>query len=232
MDERMRAAFDKVRASEALREKTREKVTAALARRTPRRRQIRRRVVAIAAACGVLVLLAAGALRLALAPAWTISVEINPSLELSVSRSGRVVAAEGFNAEGRALAETVSLYRDYRETVAALLETDTVAGLLAEDGLLELSVIDPNPDRGAASTAALEPICAGAGGSCHQLDPDAVAEAHSCGLSYGRYQLYLALVALDPSITPEEVASSSMRALRQRPPRGERPSRGMGRVKP
>ncbi|HIV87012.1 MAG TPA: hypothetical protein H9896_02765 [Candidatus Pygmaiobacter gallistercoris] len=35
MDERMRAAFDKVRASEALREKTREKVNAALARRTP-----------------------------------------------------------------------------------------------------------------------------------------------------------------------------------------------------
>ena len=47
MDERMRAAFDKVRASEALREKTREKVNAALARRTPRRRQIRRRVVAL-----------------------------------------------------------------------------------------------------------------------------------------------------------------------------------------
>ncbi|HIV87011.1 MAG TPA: hypothetical protein H9896_02760 [Candidatus Pygmaiobacter gallistercoris] len=43
-----------------------------------------------------------------------------------------------------------------------------------------------------------------------------MAEAHSCGLSYGRYQLYLALVALDPSITPEEVAGSSMRALRQR----------------
>ena len=134
----------------------------------------------------------------------------------TAARTACTVAAEGFNAEGRALAETVSLYRDYRETVAALLETDTVAGLLAEGGLLELSVIDPDPDRGAASTAALEPICAGAGGSCHQLDPDAVAEAHSCGLSYGRYQLYLALVALDPSITPEEVAGSSMRALRQR----------------
>ena len=163
----------------------------------------------------------------------------------TAARTACTVAAEGFNAEGRALAETVSLYRDYRETVAALLETDTVAGLLAEGGLLELSVIDPNPDRGAASTAALEPICAGAGGSCHQLDPDAVAEAHSCGLSYGRYQLrrprpldhpgrggrQLDAGTATAACRPRRTAAGE-RTAERRTSRGERSPQGMGRVAP
>ena len=40
--------------------------------------------------------------------------------------------------------------------------------------------------------------------------------AHEAGLSYGKYQAFLALQALDPSVTAEEVQGMTMRELRDR----------------
>ena len=41
-------------------------------------------------------------------------------------------------------------------------------------------------------------------------------EAGELGLSWGKYQAFLALQALDPSVTPQEVRDMSMREIRDR----------------
>ncbi len=42
-------------------------------------------------------------------PVSYISIDVNPSIELSLNRFGRVVSATAFNAEGRKILETLSL---------------------------------------------------------------------------------------------------------------------------
>ena len=84
MDERLREAFDEVRADEALKERTR----AFLADKTAKRR--RRPVWRLAAACLTLLVLAGGAL-LWTTPVAAVSVDVNPSLELALNCFDRVV---------------------------------------------------------------------------------------------------------------------------------------------
>ena len=49
---------------------------------------------------------------------------------------------------------------------------------------------------------------------CHTAQPEELEDAHDLGLSGGKYRAYLELYALDPSITPEQVGSMTMREIR------------------
>ena len=51
---------------------------------------------------------------------------------------------------------------------------------------------------------------------CYCAHPDEVEAAHAAGLSYGKYQAFLELQALDPTITVEEVQDMTMREIRDR----------------
>ena len=81
MEDKLRAAFDSVRAEEALKERTMAFLTHTEAEAPARRRSASRlrRTVAAAAACLVL-LLGAGGYYALLVPVSAISVDVNPSL--------------------------------------------------------------------------------------------------------------------------------------------------------
>ena len=51
---------------------------------------------------------------------------------------------------------------------------------------------------------------------CYRAGTDEVEAAHDCGLSYGKYRAYQELAALDPTVTPEQVADMTMREIRDR----------------
>ena len=51
-------------------------------------------------------------------------------------------------------------------------------------------------------------------GSCHSVDMEAANAAHQCGMSIGKYQIYLYLSAYDPSITLEDCQNMTMHQLR------------------
>lgn len=214
MDERLREAFAQVRAEDALKERT----LRCLARETggwqtaPRRRA---RPLLTAAACAACLLLSLGSLWLYFTPAAYISVDVNPSLELTVNRFDRVIALEGRNDDGTILAEELDVrFLDYTAALEQVLDSGAIADLLARNEPLTITVAGSDETRTAEMLSQVSACAAGRGTAyCHAADLQTAEKAHDCGLSCGRYRMLLALQALDPSITAEDVRDRTMRQL-------------------
>ena len=215
MDDRIKKAFDQIRADEVLKERTR----ASLARRhAGRRRTLPGRLRTIAAlACLALMLLTGwGGYQVYFTPTSIISIDVNPSVELGVNRFGRVVTVNGYNRDGEALAAALDVrFMDYAEALSRILDSEAFAAYEADDAVVLIAVLDADEARGGEMLARVESCTAGRQNThCLADDMDAAQYAHEAGLSYGKYRAYLALSELDPSVTPDEVRDMSMRAIR------------------
>ena len=204
--------MDSIRADEALKGRTRQFVHAALERRRGARARVLRRV---AAACACLALLVIGG-RLYFRPASVISVDINPSLELTVNRFGRVTAVSPRNEDGQQLADELALlHQDYRQAVDKVLSSETVQACLAGEELLYLTVVEIDPDQGQAILQYLSERTAGQPNTlCCGVGAKEVEQAHSLGLSYGKYRIYQQILARTDRYTAAEIGSMTMRQLR------------------
>lgn len=214
MDERMREAFAQVRAEEDLKQRT----LAYLARQTGgwQKTPARRRPLVTAAACAACLLLTLGSLWLYFTPAAYISVDVNPSLELTVNRFDRVIALDGRNDDGTALAQTLHVrFLDYQEALAQVLDSDVITGCLARDEALSITVAGADEARTAEMLAQVSACAADRGAAdCRAADLATAEAAHGQDLTCGKYQMLLALQALDPEITAEDVRDRTMSQLR------------------
>lgn len=212
---RLRQAFEAIRAEEGLKSRTAEFVTARMERERRHRNSTGRRL-ALAAACVVILCILGGWTYLT--PTATISIDINPSIELGVNRFDRVVSVTGRNDDGQMLAAELDLrFMDYHGAVEAVLEAEPVAELLSEDGLLSIGVIGPDGEQCQRMLSAMEACAAQHEHAlCYRGGVEEAAAAREVGLSVGKYRAFLELQALDPDVTPEEVGAMSMREIRER----------------
>lgn len=217
MNSRIKEAFDAVHTEEALKEST----MAFLERRRKggRARQgwwAGQRLAM--AACALLLALGIGGWWLYFTPTATISIEINPYVELGINRFDRVVSAVGRNDDGEALVEDLHLrFLSYDQAVEAIVSDDTVASLLARDGVMVIEVIGADEAQCDRLLTRIQSCTAGQGNTyCYHASSQEAEEAASVGLSCGKYRAYLALKELDPTVTPEEIRAMSMAELRQR----------------
>ena len=226
MDDRIRAAFDAIHAEEALKEHTK----AALAAR--QRPAVRRRRLAPLLACLALVVaLLGGGGWLWFTPTASVSVDINPSLELRLNRFSRVVAVEGANADGQALAQEQeadtgfslstlrpgppeNLFSFYGMVTRRLT---AVSALLAQDSALTIAVSGQDEAQCQDLLTQAQHCTAGQENAhCFSASSREHDEAHQVGLTLGKYRAYLALHDLDPTVTPEEVQNLTMAEIRDR----------------
>lgn len=227
---RVREAFDAVRADDELREKTFELVRAraqegpagTTAPSRPRAAASRRLTLAGApvrlavAACLALALVLGGGSWVYLTPTALVSVDVNPSVELGVNRFDRVVSSKGMNDDGRALLESVDVWNlTYDEAVDALLDSEVVAQVLDDDGVAEVTVASSEDGQGTRLLEGVEACTAGRDNTyCRAATEQEAAEAHEAGLSCGRYLALVELQSLDPGITADDVRDMSMREIR------------------
>lgn len=219
MRDELKTALDKVTADEALRQSTR----AFLARQTgdygaakARPHMVRR--FAAAAACFALAVVGGTGYWAYFSPTCAISIDINPSVELAVNRFDKVISIEGIGADGDALAETLDVrFLSYTDALDCLLENPTVEDYLAQDEILSIAVAGDNQGQADAILAQAETCAAGASNIyCHAASTEEIEQAHEAGLSFGKYQAFLELQELDPSVTAEDVQGLTMREIRDR----------------
>lgn len=147
-------------------------------------------------------------------PVSYISVEVNPSIELTLNRFDRVISVETYNDDGRLVMQNLDFKnRLYTDALEALLANEKFTSYLSTDSLLSFTVVSPKEEN------LLEGIrgCNGYtryGGECQSADKNTVKEAHYSGLSVGRYGMYEELLKYDEAITVEECSQLSMRQLR------------------
>ena len=124
MPDRIRDAFDKIRADQELKDRTAAFAAEEIHRRSRGKKILPiRRIVSLAAALTVL-LLGAGFLRSYYTVSAAISVDADASLKLEVNCFDRVISVEGYGEEGQALAEDLDLkHRSYRAALETLLNS-------------------------------------------------------------------------------------------------------------
>lgn len=215
---KVREAFDAVQAEEPLKERTTQAVLQAMHAKAEHRR--RRFVPVLALAACLLLAAGAGGHHLYFTPTTVLSIDINPSLEMDINRFDRVIALNGYNDDGAALAAALDVQNlRYDEAVDELLANATIADCLARGEELAIAVVQAQDD--AAQSGAVLDYVSGCtdrheNAHCYALEAgDAqLAEAHDAGLSCGKYHVYQALLAYDPSLTVEEAQQMTMRELR------------------
>lgn len=217
MNSAIKKLFGPIRAEEGLKNRTR----ARLAERTrgyTKRAAAKRGYPAYAAACACLALVLLGGRWLYFTPTAAISMDINPSIELSVNRFDRVIAVTGFNEDGQELSHELDVkYKNYTQAVEQILHHDSVAALLSAGEVMSITVAGPDGRQSAKLLSGVEACAAGQHNiDCHSARPEEAAAAHEAGLSCGKYRAFLELRRLDPDVTPEAVQGMTMREIQDR----------------
>lgn len=213
MNDRIKEAFDQVRADDALKNRTKTY----LAQKTKgfKRSASYTPWLYAAAVCTCLLFLLIGGPLLYFTPTSVISIDINPSLELNVNRFDRVISVNALNADGQNLAAAVNLKnKNYINALAQILEDKNVTALLSGDEILTITVMGSDESQSVRILSELETYTSGHSNiHCYHSSAEEVKDAHSSGLSCGKYRAYLELKALDPDITPEAVQNMTMKEI-------------------
>lgn len=171
--------------------------------------------MAVAAAC-LFITVSAGGAWLYLSPAAFISIDINPSLELGINRFDQVISVEYFNRDGQNLAEHLDIrYMDYNAALDKLLSEQSVEACLTDGAVMAVTVAGSDDEKTSQILENVKTCTAGHSNIvCHSGSMEEMHEAHSEGLSLGKYRAYLELKELDPTITPDDIRNLSMREIR------------------
>ncbi len=209
MDKRIRQAFDQIQAGEALKEQTSAYLEQVRARG---RSSAVRPWLAAAVACLVLMIAGIGGYQVYFTPTSVLSIEINPSVELGINRFDKVVTVQGYNEDGQALADSLDLrFLDYQQALEQLIASQSIANRLEQGEILSITVVGEDASQSSRLLAGARACTAGQENiQCGHGDVQILEEAHHAGLSMGKYQAFLALQALDPTVTPEAVYGLSM----------------------
>lgn len=183
----------------------------------PQRRRRRWIAPLAAAACLLLVgVLAFAGWRVWQEPAAFVSVDVNPSIELTVNAFDHVVAAKGVNEDGSAVLTQVNVCgKTYEEALATLMGSSAMAPYVAEDAFVDVNVTCTNNDTAAAleaqSTAVMRQYpCQSV---CQRADEATREAALAAGMGVGRYQVASELAELDESVELDDCADMTMRQL-------------------
>lgn len=219
-DNRVREAFDSVRADEKLKTSTRE----FLQKIRHQRRSIYLfsffRVShsafrwAAGAVCTILLaVLGVGGYTLLWTPFSYVSIDVNPSLELILNRFDRVISVESYNEDGEEIMEGISvggMY--YTDAIEQIVESDAMQPYLTGDTALTFTVAagSSRKEEGLLSGIEQVPGCVEHGGMGARTDMDIVEEAHINGFSLGKYAAYKILQQYDDSLTADDCHDMTM----------------------
>lgn len=212
--DRFKDAFDKIQAEDSLKNSTREFLsTQTRSYKQPRLHSSFHSLAA--AACLLFVLLGIGGYAFFI-PVSAISVDINPSIELSLNRFDKVLSVKGYNEDGRRLADELDIrFSEYTDALEAILDNKTVAGCLSRGEIVSITVLGDNEQKSAQILSQIESrhVADNQNVHCHSGSAKETHAAHASGLSFGKYQAFLELQKFYPEITTEDVQHMTMREI-------------------
>lgn len=204
-------AFEGIKAEEELKKSTMEFISQQRSQRLNPQKNIVK--YSLAAAAVIIFTLALGIYEMWFVPVTVVSIDVNPSLELRVNRLDRVLDAKAFNDNGTEILDSLSVTgKNYEQAIDTVLNDSEFSEYLNSDSLLTFTVASEN-DEEIISRINRCLKNAGQQGICLASSSDAVNEAHSLGLSLGKYQAYLEISQYDNTITPEDCRNMTMKEL-------------------
>lgn len=215
MDDKIKSAFDAVRASGELKSGTRAFIARKSHNYTSGKALNYRKIIPLAAAAFTVLVMFTG-IKLYLTPTTHITIDINPSLDLGINYFDKVVSVEPLNDDGKKLAETLDIkFSGYDEALRKILDNKSVEALLSENEVMTVTVIETNTAQSSNILSSVK-ACADEYSNvhCHSASSEDTSAARELGLSYERYRAFLQLQSLGYNINPEELNAMSMREIR------------------
>lgn len=204
-------AFEEIKAEEELKKNTMKFIAQQRSRHLNPQKNIVR--YSLAAAAVIIFTLSLGIYEMWFVPVTVVSIDVNPSLELRVNRLDRVLDAKAFNDDGTEILDSLSVTgKNYEQAINTVLSNSEFSEYLNSDSLLTFTVASENDEEiisrinGCLKNTGKQGVCVSA-------SSDAVNEAHSLGLSLGKYQAYLEISQYDNTITPEDCRNMTMKEL-------------------
>lgn len=152
-------------------------------------------------------------------PVSYLSIDINPSLQLGINRLDRVVTVTGYNPEGKELASSLHLFfLPYADALEEIMSAEDTLQYLQNNLPVTIAVEGSSEEKGAQMLETVSHYADSHHGnvSCHHAESGLAQEAKEFGFSLGKYQVYLELKELDPSVTPQEAQALTIRELWER----------------
>ena len=213
MEHKIKVAFDQIHADDSLKETTK----AAIERLTKKQERKRRAVswrYAVSIAC-MLVLMIGGFFSYTI-PVAAVSLDINPSVELSINIYDKVIDVKGYNEAGLALVDDLAVdHMTYLDAIKCIVESEAIAAYRAEDDTLEVTVSSWSQSRAVMLQTCIADQTEIAPGSVHCTQQyEDVEAAHEAGISFGKYRAYLELQEIRPDVTIEDIQGFTMREIR------------------
>ena len=210
MDNQIKEAFDSIQAQERLKRTTKaalRKKTFDYGRNVLRLRQHRQRLAGMLASL-VLVLTGSG---LWFWPSASISVDINPSVELKVNALDRVIALEGRNSDGAAVVKDLDVVgMAYDDAMQRLLLSEGLEPYLTDGSQITITVAGGGTDAHAEKM--LSRVLCRAYNIANkenvlycQVDWETVKAAREVNLCIPRYLAWQNLLKNNPNMTAEDV---------------------------
>lgn len=207
----IKKAFDTISAEDDLKQSAR----AFLHNERIKREKSFKHIYRYAAACAVMAAIAFGisGYRVLNTAVSYISIDVNPSVELSLNRFDNVVEAAAYDDEGAEILQGLTLKgKRYTEAIDSLFENQEFISYLEENDRLDFTVVS---DRQNEIIDGIQD-CKGYGqhnGYCHGADSEIAAQAHSHGLSVGKYRAYMELSKYDNAISAEDCKNMTMKEI-------------------
>lgn len=216
MSSKIYDAFDKIHADESLKRKTRERISQEIARKSSRRLSPVRLCIS-----GLLIFLIAGSAiggyLMYTTPVAAVSIEADQYVLLNLNRFDKIIDAVSYDDKGNAVSQLSDLkHASCQEAVEALLEDASYEEALTRNVPVQIYVTGDDSETVVQLQEEIENYASRnqENITCHHGDSQDMDAAQQLGLSYGKYESYLLLKELYPSITPEEVQSLSMKEIR------------------
>ena len=202
MNNKIHEAFQQIHAEESLKNNT--KVFLREQQKTSaRQRSFKYGRAAFASLCMLFLLIGFGSWRFYFTSAATISIDVNPSLELNVNRFNRVIDVTGYNTDGEKLADSLRLKH-----------MDQIQDLLSEDAVLTITVAGKNEHQCNTIYSNIKTSAEEHQNTyCYKAEEEDLEKAHHLGLSSGRYQALLKLQSLGYNITADEIKTMTMKEI-------------------
>lgn len=174
----------------------------------------------VAACFAILFLAVFGGYRLYYTEASLISMDINPSLELSVNRFGKVIAVNSYNDDAAELIGIEDVKGlSYQKAIETLLQSDDMRSYLENNEYLDFAVFSREDDAEVTEylNTYMQTFSAAYPENsikCSRADEATVSAAHSHGMSIGKYLAFLELQELDPELEAEEYSGCGISEIR------------------
>lgn len=147
-------------------------------------------------------------------PSSYVSIDINPSMELTLNRFNIVIDAKGYNDDGEKALESIELSgMNYTDAIEKLLESSQLQSYFSSDYELVFTVISENQQEiieGIESTSGYQKY----GSCCLTADYETREEAQNAGMSVGKYRAYQQLLLYYPDMTAQECSELSMNEIK------------------